>query len=124
MIEIVELERTCFQCPSQWEGRDREGYPIYIRYRWGYLSIRRGDKGKSVNSAVCGEEIFGKHIGDSMDGKISFGGLRDLAKDAVTFSPEVSQEQERKDEEDVKRWQAFIRKLRRDASRNSPRNRD
>jgi hypothetical protein len=33
------LERTCFACPSQWEGFTSDGRGVYIRYRHDKLSV-------------------------------------------------------------------------------------
>ena len=38
-ITIVDLERTCFACPAQWEGRTAHGDNIYIRCRHGEFSV-------------------------------------------------------------------------------------
>lgn len=57
MIKVKELTQTCNACPSQWEGTLTNGKSLYIRYRWGYLSIDIDDK-----------EILGKDIGDSLAG--------------------------------------------------------
>ena len=58
MLRVIEIKKTCEAAPSQWEGVDAEGRPVYVRYRWGYLSIRIGEKGKDITSAVKGQEIL------------------------------------------------------------------
>ena len=60
MPTIKHLEQTCFACPSQWEGETTDGKYIYIRYRWGYLSVD-----------VDGKEIFGLHVGSNTGGVMS-----------------------------------------------------
>lgn len=79
-LQITKLKRTCGGCPAQWEGEDSEEKPIYIRFRWGYLSIRQGEKGEDIMSAVKGQEIFGKKLSDSLDGCLSFEDLKDAVK--------------------------------------------
>lgn len=37
---IASLERTCYACPSQYEGKLVDGRVFYMRYRWGILSVR------------------------------------------------------------------------------------
>ena len=59
MIQVKTLTQTCNACPSQWEGELTNGEKLYIRYRWGYLSIRVNNK-----------EIWGNFIGSSLDGYI------------------------------------------------------
>lgn len=68
IINIKYLLKTCMACPAQWEGETKDGKPIYIRYRWGYLSFRLGEKGQTN---VCGyKELFGRQLGDDLDGSL------------------------------------------------------
>lgn len=39
MIQITELTETCSGCPAQWEGQTLDGQAVYIRYRFGTLSL-------------------------------------------------------------------------------------
>jgi hypothetical protein len=39
MTKIRKLVKTCERNPSQWEGEFDDGSPVYIRYRWGYLTV-------------------------------------------------------------------------------------
>lgn len=68
-MKLKELIQTCTACPSQWEGRTEDDFPIYVRYRWGYLSIRKGEKGSE--SAVEGTEIYSNQMGEDLDGTIA-----------------------------------------------------
>lgn len=65
-MKIKNLKMTCGACPSQWEGELVDGRQLYIRYRWGYLSVRVSDG--PTDNAVGGEEIFGQEVGDDLDG--------------------------------------------------------
>ena len=67
---IKELEQLCGACPAQWEFRTFEDRPVYVRYRWGYLSIRIGDPGEDIDGAVSGQEIYGEQLGGEWDGAI------------------------------------------------------
>lgn len=42
--KVVQLIRTCFACPSQWEGKLENGDNLYVRYRWGRLRIEINDE--------------------------------------------------------------------------------
>ena len=55
--KIKILDQTCFACPSQWEGLFDNGDYLYIRYRWGYLTVSRN-----------GKHIFEKSVGGEWDG--------------------------------------------------------
>src|ERR1700738_3288078 len=37
--ELASLSQTCHMCPSQWEGRTVDGEYVYIRFRWGTLTL-------------------------------------------------------------------------------------
>jgi hypothetical protein len=56
-IIVAKLRKTSNACPAQWEGETQDGEYIYIRYRWGELSIK-------VNS----ETVLEENIGDALDG--------------------------------------------------------
>ena len=66
-IKLKSLEKTCFACPSQWEGQLENGEYIYIRYRYGSLSFGSGD---TIEEAVVNSE-FVKSIGGELDGTLS-----------------------------------------------------
>jgi len=61
MYKIKDIRQTCMACPSQWSGTTTDNEEIYIRFRWGILSVRIEDK-------VIFEEQISK---DSLDGVIS-----------------------------------------------------
>ena len=70
MIELTEITQTGHFCPSQWEGKTTDGLDVYIRYRWGHLSVQIGllpgddplDRGKT---------IFSQDLGDGFDGTMT-----------------------------------------------------
>lgn len=39
---LEELKRTCFACPSEWQGVLADGMKVFVRYRSGDLSIGYG----------------------------------------------------------------------------------
>ena len=63
-MRIIELEQTCYACPSQWSARTLYEQEVYIRYRWGYLSVK-----------VDGNEVYGEQLGDDLSGVLSEGKL-------------------------------------------------
>jgi len=73
-VKIKDLIQTCSACPSQWEARtETDNRPVYIRFRWGYLSIRVGEPGKAIEDAVQGREIYGAELGkDEWNGVIGW----------------------------------------------------
>jgi len=84
VYKIKEIEKTCSACPSQWEGTLDNGKMIYIRYRWGYLSVRiSNEPTNNPMNAVNGIEIFGLNYGDGFDGVIELDKVLELAKDVI-----------------------------------------
>ena len=62
-MKVKELRQYCIGCPSAWSGTvelNGEKYPLYIRYRWGTISVWRGTK-----------EIHRKKIGGDDDDVLS-----------------------------------------------------
>lgn len=72
-VKVVKLVQTCRACPSQWNAWLSDGRMIYVRYRWGTLSITISDRPtEDVNLLFeHGEDLFVGQIGDSLDGTLS-----------------------------------------------------
>lgn len=68
-LTLTSFNKTCEACPAQWEGRTTKDEPIYIRYRWGYLSVRMGEAGDE--DAVSSKEILGKQLEDGLAGSLN-----------------------------------------------------
>lgn len=64
---VDSFEQTCDSHPSQWSGLTTDGREIYIRYRWGGLSVD-----------VAGHRILFIAYGDHYDGKLSTAAMKDL----------------------------------------------
>jgi len=76
-LVVKTCEQTCEWVPSQWEGSTTDGRPIYARYRHGYLSVRAGAVGQTIEDAVrSGQEIVGRAIGDAAEGFMTYEDLR------------------------------------------------
>lgn len=74
MITVKRIEQTCTACPSQWEGVTDDDRAIYIRYRWGWLSV---DVAPTIEEAVVGSEVFAAQVGDGLDGVMGFQVLKE-----------------------------------------------
>lgn len=44
MIEQNTLKQTCWGCPSSWRGKTKLGEEVYIRFRWGTLTVDVNDE--------------------------------------------------------------------------------
>jgi len=69
-MEIKDLVQTCEACPSQWEAKTPDERGIYIRFRWGFLSISVSDN--PGEHGLDGKEVYGEQLGDGLDGVISW----------------------------------------------------
>lgn len=72
VLLLRSLTETCRSCPSQWEGMTEDGRAVYVRYRWGYLSVGVGRTLREAVDASCSDdEWFGVEIGGGYSGDIS-----------------------------------------------------
>ena len=95
---MTELQRTCDSCPSQWEGENitADGRSVYIRFRWGALSIRLSKPGGDVWAAVDGEEIYyDENNNDNWLGYMSNADLAEIIKDVPELAGVTVPEDER-----------------------------
>jgi hypothetical protein len=88
-IEINDLVKTCSGCPSQWEFYTFDKRPVYVRYRWGYLSVRIGAPNAEMSEAYTGVAIIGRQLGDNLDGSIDWKYVKEhldmLSKEHIHF---------------------------------------
>lgn len=70
---IASIKQTCFACPSQWEGQTSDGRVVYVRYRWGGLSVSFGN---SLRDAISGNDYLYADAGDGMDGLMTYEELK------------------------------------------------
>lgn len=68
--------QTCSACPSQWEGTDIFGNEVYIRYRWGYLTIQVANS--SEDSVYSTNPVYESEKGDGLDGVLSTSDLAEF----------------------------------------------
>jgi len=59
-LTVIDLENIGTACPSQWKGRTDDGMYVYIRYRYGELTV-----------SLEGKQIWDKSVGDGLDGVLS-----------------------------------------------------
>lgn len=73
-VTVKKLMQIGYACPSQWQAITDSGQDVYIRFRWGYLSLR-----------VAEEEIYGEQIADRFDGVLSDSDMRKVLSDYCVF---------------------------------------
>jgi hypothetical protein len=80
---VSKLIQTCNGSPSQWEGLTDDGQFIYVRYRWGCLSI---GSGKTMDEAVENvNNLFEKSLGHKGDGSLEYAELREATMGVVDW---------------------------------------
>ena len=68
LLRVRSLVRTGAAAPSQWEGRTAGGQFVYVRYRYGLLTVQVG---ADRNDALDHEPIFMWSAIDKLDGYMS-----------------------------------------------------
>lgn len=83
-VKITSLRKTCSACPSQWEGETSDGRAVYIRYRWGGLSLGIG---KTIEQAISGPYDVDLYWGsrDGMDGYMRYAELKTRFTDEIDW---------------------------------------
>jgi hypothetical protein len=83
VTQVSKLTQTCKASPSQWEGLTDDGQFIYVRYRWGCLSISNG---KTMDEAVeNGNNLFEKQLGNKRDGRLEYDKLREATAGIINW---------------------------------------
>jgi len=81
MIIVRRLYQTLDACPSQWEGFTDSGKLVYIRYRWGelsvYISLMPYLK-SMVDAIIIGDPFHLEQLGDDLDGELPFEELKEV----------------------------------------------
>ena len=67
MLRLQSLKRISIAHPTQWEAVTDDGRPVYIRYKWGELSISVGPVGAGYDEAVGGETLLDIDVGHHHD---------------------------------------------------------
>ena len=81
-MKIQKLIQTSSSCPSQWEFTTDNNRPVYVHYRWGYLSVCVGEPNTDIESAVTGIEIYREQIDRSgRDAEIDWKEVEEKVKD-------------------------------------------
>lgn len=54
----MRVRKTCYACPTQWEGHTDDGRYVYFRYRSGYMSIDVAADKSSCNFGTGGTTTY------------------------------------------------------------------
>jgi len=75
-MKKARLRQTCEGCPSQWEGWTDKHEPVYIRYRWGHLTVAVGEVGQEIKEMYGENNFLSEDIDSEFDGVLSFEELK------------------------------------------------
>lgn len=78
---VERIEMTCSESPSQWSGFLTDGRPVYIRYRWGGLSVNEGG-----TNGVDGDRTYYVDHGHEYDGRMSTEDMMTLTGGVLDWS--------------------------------------
>jgi len=85
-MKIIKVTQTCTACPSQWDAVTDDNRIVYIRYRWGHLTISVGEPNDTDEWAgVNGRVIFAESIGDSFDGFMTYTQLTEYTRKLIDW---------------------------------------
>jgi hypothetical protein len=94
--KVAALRKTCTACPSQWEGRLKDGRAIYARYRGGALSVGVGDDpDQAVRNSWTEQALYADYVGDGLDGFMDFDELKVYLHGLLEFPADLFVENER-----------------------------
>lgn len=77
-LRIIKLTQTCDACPSQWDAVGANGEDVYIRYRWGKLSVDVDNEPHYYDD--CGESLDGVMSTDDLCKKLQAENVLDFSE--------------------------------------------
>jgi hypothetical protein len=81
---VERIEMTCSASPSQWSGRFADGRWLYVRYRWGCLTVDEG--GTAEYGGADGTEVLSIDHGDWLDGRMTTEDMMTLTGGVLDWS--------------------------------------
>lgn len=95
-LRVVALKKTSLACPSQWEGTLEDGRAIYVRFRWGELSVGVGNHvDGAVRNATSDDAFYADPVSGGLDGYMDFEELKAHLHGLLDFPDALSVENER-----------------------------
>lgn len=85
MVKVVALRQTCWACPSQWEGETDDGREVYVRYRYGHLTVQVGTE-TEPDAVMSDNYIVDVEHGEGLDGFMDEDELKELTKDTIEWA--------------------------------------
>lgn len=89
MIKVVEAHYHMHLCPMVIIGRAEDGSTVYVRYRWGHLSVRIDPRDPPPHNGAEGTWVFTKQIGEPYDGWITYEELISVTKGEIEWPADL-----------------------------------
>ena len=87
VLVVDQLEKTGSACPSQWEAKLDDGRMLYIRYRWGRLTVEVSRlPTDDIFDAVGANLILDKRFGGAYDGTLSTDEMKSHCSRVLQFN--------------------------------------
>jgi len=81
-VSLSTLVQTTTACPAQWEATDYLGRLIYVRYRFGSLTVRCAQTERAL---FIGEPILAIPHGGALDGQMDTAEMLTLTGEAIEW---------------------------------------
>lgn len=94
--KVAALTNTCIACPAQWEGNLEDGRTVYVRYRYGGLSVGIGkDIDEAIRNGMSDQALYANDVGDGLDGFMDFEEMKAHLHGLLEFPADLAVEKER-----------------------------
>jgi hypothetical protein len=104
--KVVDLKRTTWACPTQWEGRLEDGRSLYARCRHGELSVGLGDGiDAAVANGMSKDAFYSDHV---EDGPMDFAELRAHLFGLLEFPAGLEAEGQREPDFDLEAFEKLF----------------
>ena len=89
IVTIAHYE--CCMCPTIITGTTDDGTTVYVRYRWGRLSVRVDTRDPVPQGGAAGVWIIENQlVPEGLDGCLSYDELRELTADLIEWPDELT----------------------------------
>jgi hypothetical protein len=99
-IIVVSAHMEFPLCPTVYVGTTDDGATVYVRYRFGLLSVRMDSRNPAPNGGAGGRRIFEEKLDPKeLDGWLEYDDLRKITADWIEWPDELTPR--KFDEDDV-----------------------
>jgi hypothetical protein len=90
-IIVTTAHQECCMCPTVIVGRTLDSATVYVRYRWGRLTVRLDLRDPAPHGGAAGVWIMFKQLDpEGLAGCLDYDEIRELTADIIDWPPELS----------------------------------